>query len=123
MADIKDIFHGAAAPSASVFGAVNIIVDTTEMVTQANEVMRLASDMEQKFQDIEDLIKKTKNYWIGEAGELHRQRYNEKKDDISVMIRRVYEHPRDLCSIAGLIDSMEKGNVELVSELPANVIS
>lgn len=107
----------------SIVGSVAVKVTPKELVTQAEEVRRLGNDMKKRFDLLEDIMKKTKYYWLGEAGELHRKLYEEQKADISQMLRRLLEHPDDLLMISGNYKAAESKNVQSALTLDADVIS
>lgn len=99
-----------------------IIVDTLVMKSKADEVRTLGNKVKQEFQTMSDLISKTSSYWIGEAGDLHRKLYNDHKDDIDQMIRRILEHPTDLEAMAGNYETAENTNVNTAQLLNADII-
>ena len=107
----------------ALIGNVAVKVSPEILVSQAEEVRRLANDMKRRFEVLEDTMAGTKGYWIGEAGELHRKLYNEQKDDISKMLRRLLEHPDDLLMISGNYKAAESKNVQSALVLDADVIS
>lgn len=107
----------------AITGSVAVKVSSEALVTQAEEVRRLGNDMKRRFEVLEDIMSKTKYYWLGEAGELHRKLYNEQKDDISQMLRRLMEHSDDLLMISGNYKAAESKNVQSASVLDADVIS
>lgn len=114
---------GAGAGGGFRGGFDRLVADSDKLVAQSNEVRALASDMKVKFQRMEDLMNKTRNYWIGEAGDVHRQRYDEQKEDIEIMLRRIFEHPDDLIQISGVYRAMENNAVAASQPLPVDPIS
>lgn len=104
-------------------GSVTVKVSPEVLVTQAEEVRRLGKDMKNRFENLQNTIERTRGYWIGDAGELHRKLYDEQKDDVDKMLRRLLEHPDDLLAIAGNYREAEKINVASTSVLDADVIS
>ena len=107
-----------------MFGLANIEVKVSPevLVTQAEEVRRLAIDMRSRFEVLEDIMERTKGYWIGDAGELHRKLYKEQKDDVAQMLRRLLEHPDDLLMISENYREAESKNVQTASVLDADII-
>ncbi len=106
----------------AISGSVELLVNTEIMVQQAGEVERLAADMRNRFDNISDIILRTRNYWIGEAGDLHRQRYDAQKENIEQMLRRLMEHPNDLRQMAGIYVQGEQGNVAKSQQLPSDAL-
>lgn len=107
-----------------MFGLANIEVKVSPevLVTQAEEVRRLAIDMRSRFEVLEDIMERTKGYWVGDAGELHRKLYKEQKDDVVQMLRRLLEHPDDLLMISENYRAAESKNVQTASVLDADII-
>lgn len=106
----------------SGIGTVMVKVSPEVLVTQAEEVRRLGKDMQQRFQTLQNTIERTRGYWIGEAGELHRKLYDEQKDDINQMLRRLLEHPDDLLQISENYKMAESKNVNSATLLDADII-
>lgn len=100
----------------------SLLVDTVTMTNQAAEVRRLANAAKVDFQAMKEIMEKTRNYWIGEAGDLHRKLYDDQKDDIDVMLRRILEHPTDLEQMAGIYTQAENTNVSTAQALPSDAL-
>ncbi len=103
-------------------GSVQIRVTPQVMRNQAQEVKRLGIEMQNRFKELESIMSRTKNYWIGDAGDVHRKMYNERKSDIATMLKRLKEHPDDLIMIAANYDEAERENVSKSAPLPSDVI-
>lgn len=104
-------------------GSVEVKVSPEVLITQAEEVRRLALDMKRRFELLENTMDKTKGYWLGEAGELHRKLYEEQKDDVALMLRRLLEHPDDLLMISENYKAAESRNIQSASLLDEDIIS
>lgn len=98
-----------------------IRVDTNALVSQADTVSRLCNDMTVRFDNIKCIMDKTKGYWLGEAGDLHRQSYEEQIENIQLMLRRLKEHPEDLLAITENYRQTETSNAEVGRGLPSNI--
>lgn len=122
MTKVESIDYSFMGTAASLISGVNIRVSPDALVTQADEVSRLARNMKERFDAIGDLIDKTAGYWIGEAGDLHRSMYNEQRDNITLMLGRLSEHPENLVAIARNYESGESRNVQAASVLPSDVL-
>lgn len=103
-------------------GSVTVKVTPEVLVTQAEEVRRLGKDMQNRFHNLQNTIERTRGYWIGDAGELHRKLYDEQKDNVNQMLRRLLEHPDDLLAISENYKAAERTNVESATVLSADVI-
>lgn len=104
------------------WGAVEVRVSTAELRRQAAEVSRRVESLTARFSELEYTVSGTRGYWIGEAGELHRQLYAERKDDIETMLRRLREHPVDLLKISGNYEQAEQAVAESFETLRGDVI-
>lgn len=92
------------------------------LTNQASEVTNLIREVQTQFDAINTLVSKTKSYWIGEAGDAHRNMYDTQKERVEEMIRRLDEHPRDLVTMAQKYSETELQIKNLISELPSDVI-
>lgn len=90
------------------WGNVTIKVSTQALKQQADEVSRRISNLTARFAEMESVVRSTRGYWVGPAGDMHRSVYDEQKDDVQEMLRRLREHPTDLLKIAGIYDATEK---------------
>ncbi len=106
----------------NITGTVEVKVRPDVLITQAEEVRRLANDMKAKFAEMDETLRKTNGYWIGEAGNIHRKLYNDQKDDIDKLLRRLSEHPNDLLVISQNYSLAERSNVDTSNSLPSDVI-
>ncbi len=61
-------------------------------------------------------------YWIGEAGEMHRNMYRDLEDDIEEILKRLGEHPVDLVAIAQKYSDVELKIQQEIQELPGDII-
>lgn len=109
--------------AAAAVGGQNIAVDTNRMLLSAEDVLRLVISMRRHFNNIENSMKKTNGYWIGEAGDVHRKLYEDKKEEINRILLRLQEHPEDLQQIAANYLGVVKTNTAVSSQLATNVIS
>ena len=107
----------------SIQGGVTIRVEPERLKTQADEVSRRIIQMKRLFGELERVIGNTRSYWIGEAGNRHRQAYTERKDELETMFTRLEEHPRDLLQISGNYTQAENEIESMVSALETDVIS
>lgn len=85
-----------------------IVVDTDAIIAQAEQVTASISRMEHSFQELQRMVKQTKTYWQGKAGDCHRNMFQENQEDISRILKRLKEHPKDLTQIAGGYTKTEK---------------
>ncbi len=107
---------------AGSIGSVELRVSPEVLRTQAEEVRRLGNDMRQRFASLADTMARTKYYWLGDAGELHRKLYEQQKENVDQMLRRLMEHPDDLHAIAQNYDEGEMSNVAFTQQLDSDII-
>lgn len=108
---------------ASVGSSIRLRVTPEVLEGKANEVTGLVNTISNNFQVISNVIQRTSGYWLGEAGDKHRQLYNDKRDEIDTMMRRLMEHPKDLLVMAGVYKETESSNITTAQALRSNVIS
>lgn len=78
--------------------------------------------MKNSFENLETMVNRTGNYWIGEAGDTHREYFLSKKTDIDLIFRRLSEHARELEQMALVYENAEKEAAQISEDLPADVI-
>lgn len=102
----------------------NVILKVTpeQLVSKADEVLKDVNLIKEAMSTIQEKIGGTSSYWIGEAGELNRKLYNDQKESIDSMMRRLSEHPKDLKAIAGNYSTTETKVTEVANALLDNVI-
>lgn len=107
----------------AINGAVELLVTPEVLHTKAVEVEKNVTNMRQRFENMKTLIDKSKSYWIGEAGDLHRQNYSEQQENIQMILNRLAEHPVDLRQIAQTYSDVElKIEETIIQALPGDVL-
>ena len=102
--------------------SIEIKVSPEILNAKAQEVTGEIGQMKQLFSDIQDYEKKTQFDWIGEAGNLHRKMFEEKKEDINTMIKRLEDHPRNLERNAGVYKETESAQTDQSKVMSSNLI-
>lgn len=92
------------------------------MVSKASTVQVKIREMQAAFQELERTVNKTHQYWIGEAGDAHREFYNEQRDNIQEIFLRLSEDVTDLKEMAMVYSATEHEVKELSLDLPSDVI-
>lgn len=98
-------------------GDVEIKVTPAVLRQKAAEVSDRISHVQALLVELERLIRATRGYWIGTAGDAHRREYMDQKDNIAEILRRLRLHPTDLLKISGNYIEGEdtvQGNVSLL---------
>lgn len=92
-------------------------VSQEEMRAAASELSGYISNMEGCFQRMKRTMDLTNGYWIGDAGDAHRQLYQEQIDDVEEILARYQEHVRDLNEMAGLYTDAVTRIAAMIDEL------
>lgn len=100
----------------------SLLVDPEVMRHKAAAAQKKIQEMQNVFDAMETTVNRTNNYWIGEAGDAHREYFIQKKPEIEEMFKRLNEHVRDLNQMASVYANVEKEVTEISEDLPADVI-
>ncbi|MDE6642434.1 MAG: WXG100 family type VII secretion target [Acetatifactor sp.] len=103
-------------------GPVSFRVTPDVLKSKSVDVSRSVSRMRGHFEELKNLLEKTGGYWIGEAGEKHRQMYKDIEDSVEEMLKRLGEYPMDLLEIAQNYTDADLSIEEDIAALPDNVI-
>lgn len=106
----------------AIIGSVELLVTPEQLNVKAGEVEKLVANMRTRFENMKTLVEKSSGYWVGEAGDLHRQNYANQKDNIDNILRRLAEHPGDLRTIAQTYTTVELKTQEIAANLPGDVL-
>lgn len=106
----------------AIQGSVQLLVTPEVMNAKAGDVEKCVSNMRRRFDAMKTLVDKSKGYWVGEAGDMHRQNYEEQKENIETVLKRIAEHPVDLRNIAQTYTSTELKAESIIQELPGDVL-
>ena len=97
-------------------------VDPDVMRNKAALVQEKIRDMQTAFESLENTVRKTQNYWIGEAGDAHREMFFKSEDDREEIFKRLMEDVTDLNQMADVYSTTEREVKEISEELPSDVI-
>lgn len=103
-------------------GTIQLKVTPEVLQSKAGTVEQLIKTISNNFQNLADVMQRTDGYWIGSAGDKYRNLYKAEKEEISNMMRRLGEHPRDLLTMAGVYREAETSNTGTAQSMPTNVI-
>lgn len=92
------------------------------MREQAHSVAEQISAMADAFEELAAVTSRTSHYWIGEAGDHYRTLYEESKEEVRTILKRLTEHPGQLMQAAQICEEKTQGEVLPVS-LPGDIIS
>lgn len=114
---------GGIANALSLTGTSVSFKVTPEILTaKSTEAAKSVNAMRKHFEELRRLVDKTGKYWIGEAGDKHREMYYGLEEDIEEILRRLGEHPVDLVAIAQKYSDTELQIQQEIEELPGDVI-
>lgn len=97
-------------------------VSTAELKQKSNEITGQINKIESCWKQIDEIISKSKSYWVGEASDDHQKYRKEVSEDARKVIKRLREHPEDLLKMAGVYEEAEQKAVALAQALPDDVI-
>lgn len=97
-------------------------VTPEEMQAAASELSGYVSTMNDCFQQMKATMDQTAGYWVGEAGNAHRQMYQEQVAKTEEIIARYTEHVRDLNTMAGVYTEAEQSAQTMADELPMSIL-
>lgn len=107
----------------AIMGNVELLVTPEVLNQKAGEVEKNVANMKQRFENMKTLVERSKSYWVGDAGDQHRQNYLNQAESIDMVLRRLGEHPGDLRSIAQTYTATElKIEESVIQTLPGNVL-
>ena len=103
----------------AIVGAVELLVTPDVLNQKAVEVEKNINNMRQRFDAMKTLVEKSKGYWLGEAGDMHRQNYTEQQDSIDEVL---FNYPIDLRNIAQTYSATELKVESIIQSLPGDVL-
>lgn len=95
-------------------------VTPEEMLSAASQLSGYLSTMQDAFAGMKNTMSGTEAYWVGAAGDAHRQLYQEQVSKTEEIIRRYQEHVTDLNAMAGVYSDAEQSAVTLADQLPVS---
>ena len=105
-----------------MIGDMELKVTHEILASQASVVSRNISQMKAYFAQMDSLVSRTTGYWIGAAGDNHRERYQKLQPDVDIIFKRLTEYVTDLRQMANVYAEAENYAVQIAEELPSDVI-
>ncbi len=102
--------------------AIQVKVDTRVLRSTASEVSGLARQLQADFDALQQCVKQTGRYWVGEAGDQYRREFDAEKADTSEILERLNKYPADLLSMAGIYEETEAENIQNSGALPSDIL-
>jgi uncharacterized protein YukE len=97
-------------------------VDSDVIRAKAQNVQVKINEIKNAFDEMEQSVNRTNQYWIGEAGDAHREYFKSRKDDIQTLFRRWNEEVSDMYQMASVYSQTEAEVEALAEDLPFDVI-
>lgn len=102
-------------------GKETILVPTEQLKEKADNAIKSISLMKHEMQELGDVVSGTSNYWIGEAGDQHRQMYLKYKKTQDEFMQRLEKCPPKLKEIAGIMIETDREMAILAEDLKSDV--
>lgn len=101
---------------------MRIKVDTAVLAGRADTAEKKINEVRERFERIQEVVNRSRNYWEGKASDAHRREYQEYRDEIAEILSRFQENVTDLRKIAGVYEESERAIETLAQDLPIDVI-
>lgn len=99
-----------------------VMVETGRLLQAAEDLWSRVNRLESSFLEMEQIMDRTRGYWLGEAGEAHRNAFLKQQGRRAEAVLRLSEHVADLRKMAGVYESAEREAMEAARSLPGDVI-
>ena len=100
----------------------HLLVTPDMLLAKAEAVLAMINAMQKNFEELEAKINGTANYWQGEASEVHREKYQNKKADIEEAFKRLLSDTENLRKMAAVYTATENAAIDISTDLPGDVI-
>lgn len=101
---------------------IELRVQPEQLTRTAKELTNAITSMRKDFIKLNQCMSSTKGYWLGDAGEYHRNMYTEQEGQIENLLRDLEKYPNDLLKLAGLYDESEEQNLHLARALKSSLM-
>ncbi|MBR0208931.1 MAG: WXG100 family type VII secretion target [Oscillospiraceae bacterium] len=102
--------------------AGTLTVTPEALKAQSGAVENARKRMQSSFDDLRALIEGSSGYWVGDAGEMHRQMYMSRIGKVEEMLARYREHVVDLQIMAGVYTEAEAQATAAAEALPPSTL-
>lgn len=100
---------------------IEIRVEPKDLISKAGSVSESIGRMQNRLEEIGNIIRRTESYWIGEAGEQHRKMYFDQEAAQTEIMQRLGRHPNNLLIIAGLMNDADVRLAEISGKRPDKI--
>lgn len=101
---------------------IDLKVSPDTLKTKAQEIQSQISRFESYWNQLNQIVRNTKGYWIGDASNSHQSQMSDYEEDVRRLLLRLKEHPNDLLKMAGIYEKVEETAVKSANTLPGDVI-
>ena len=92
------------------------------LISRANDAQRDISAMDNTLKEISRILKGTRSYWVGEAGDTCRARYEEHQSEVEDIMKKLKNQPKTLLTMANVYKETETAAKNASAPLPSDVI-
>lgn len=97
-------------------------VDPSVLKDRASEFSGMVKTLREDFSGLQEIVFRTRYYWIGQAGDQYRKGFNSKKGTVDTTLQRLDKYPQDLLQMAGIYEQTETANRTGAGSLETNFI-
>lgn len=101
---------------------IHLKVSTDLLQRKAEEIQEQIEQVEIDLEEYRRIIEIKKNYWKGEAGNIHQNYFKSFQEDLPIIVKRLKEHPIELMKMAGVYQEAETRAMEISMALPEDII-
>ena len=100
-----------------------IVVKPEELVAKSAELHKKVTVLKSEFERMNNLMQKTNSYWLGEAGNYHRDMYNRSVENEAALLKSLEEYSNVLVQVAANYESTEGKLVAEAGALPNDILA
>ena len=101
---------------------VTVKISTEQLAQASGDIAGKVNALKAAFGAMTEAMNRTDSYWLGEAGEAHRNAYRKMQPHQQEAVKRPEEQSQHLAKIAGVWEETEQQIKELNVNLPDDVI-
>lgn len=105
-----------------LIGNNKILVSTNALESKAQEVQAQIRILQNAMQEMDSKVQNVCSYWVGNASQEYKKRYDSRSKKASEVFDRLKEHPEDLLKMAGVYKRVEEENKSIINVLSGDVI-
>jgi WXG100 family type VII secretion target len=102
---------------------IQLKVSPEVLKQKAGEVSDEITNLTAGWRELSRTVRSSRTYWQGDASNLHWHAFQENKNEVEAILKRLRDHPKNLQIMAGVYDQAEREADQLSSGLPGDVIA